>query len=81
MRRHLFAFLAFVNMTACAHRPAVTSVAIPVPCIAQVPERPKPLPQPIPADARVGLDLALAKLAEWVGYGEKADAVMRGCVK
>lgn len=54
----------------------------PVACVkaADVPAQPAALP-PRPADARQALDLALGKLIEWAGYGEKADALLKGCAK
>jgi len=57
-------------------------VPVPVACVAaaDVPERPGPLP-PRPEDARQALDLAVAKVLEWVGYGEKADAVLAACTE
>lgn len=72
---------------ACASKPAIevrtvrVEVPVPVACVAaaDVPVRPGPLP-PRPEDARQALDLAVAKVLEWVGYGEKADAVLRGCL-
>ena len=54
----------------------------PVLCVkaADVPPPPAALP-PRPADARAALDLALAKVIEWSGYGEKADPLLRACSK
>ena len=54
----------------------------PVPCVqaADVPAPPAALP-PRPADARAALDIALAKVIEWTGYGEKADPLLRSCAK
>lgn len=83
----LVAVGALLLSAACSHGAAVevrtvrVEVPVPVPCVvaADIPERPGPLP-PRPADARQALDLAVAKVLEWVGYGEKADAVLRGCL-
>lgn len=79
---------ALILLSACASKPAIevrtvrVEVPVPIPCVvaADIPERPGPLP-PRPADARQALDLAVAKVLEWVGYGEKADAVLRGCAE
>ena len=79
---------SLILLSACASKPAIevrtvrVEVPVPVACIAvaDVPERPGPLP-PRPEDARQALDLAVAKVLEWQGYGEKADAVLRGCTE
>lgn len=34
---------------------------------------------PRPADARQALDLALAKLLEWIDYASVADPMLKGC--
>lgn len=77
---------SLILLSACASKPAIevrtvrVEVPVPVACVAaaDVPERPGPLP-PRPEDARQALDLAVAKVLEWVGYGERADAVLAGC--
>ncbi len=79
---------SLILLSACASKPAIevrtvrVEVPVPVACVAaaDVPERPGPLP-PRPEDARQALDLAVAKVLEWIGYGEKADAVLRGCAE
>lgn len=79
---------SLILLSACASKPAIevrtvrVEVPVPVACIAaaDVPVRPGPLP-PRPEDARQALDLAVAKVLEWVGYGEKADAVLRVCAE
>ena len=49
-------------------------------CIARadIPDRPASLPKR-PASIVAALDIAVAKILEWTSYGEKADAVLRGC--
>ena len=78
---------SLILLSACASKPAIevrtvrVEVPVPVACvaIADVPERPGPLP-PRPEDARQALDLAVAWALKWQGYGEKANAVLQGCV-
>lgn len=44
----------------------------------QVRETVPPAPlSPRPADVSSALDVAIAKLCEWVGYGEKADLLLQ----
>ena len=52
----------------------------PVACVraADIPTPPAALPAR-PADARAALDLAIAKVLAWQGYGEKADPLLRNC--
>lgn len=79
---------SLILLSACASKPAIevrtvrVEVPVPVACvaIADVPERPGPLP-PRPEDARQALDLAMAKILEYFGYADKADAVLRGCAE
>ncbi len=84
--RAIYCLPALLLLGACATRPgiAVRTVTAPVVrvetcvAIADIPAPPAALPRR-PASAVVALDLAVAKLLEWTSYGEKADAVMRGC--
>lgn len=77
---------SLILLSACASKPAIevrtvrVEVPVPVACVAaaDVPERPGPLP-PRPEDARQALDLAVAKVLEWIGYGEKASAIFLVC--
>lgn len=83
---HAAAAASLILLSACASKPAIevrtvrVEVPVPVACVAaaDVPVRPAPLP-PRPEDARQALDLAVAWVLKWQGYGEKADAVLRGC--
>lgn len=78
---------SLILLSACASKPAIevrtvrVEVPVPVACVAvaDVPVRPGPLP-PRPEDARQALDLAVAKILEYFGYADKADAVLRGCL-
>lgn len=78
---------SLILLSACVSKPAIevravrVEVPVPVACvaIADVPERPGPLP-PRPEDARQALDLAVAWVLKWQGYGEKASAVLAACV-
>jgi hypothetical protein len=71
----------------CAHKePAmqVRTVEVPVlrveKCVAagDVPRRPAALPKR-PKSISAALDLAVAKVLEWQSYGDRADAVLKGC--
>lgn len=85
---HTAAAASLILLSACASKPAIevrtvrVEVPVPVACVAaaDVPQRPGPLP-PRPEDARQALDQAMAKLLEYFGYADKADAVLRGCVE
>ena len=78
---------SLILLSACASKPAIevrtvrVEVPVPVACVAvaDVPVRPGPLP-PRPEDARQALDLAVAWVLKWQGYGEKANAVLQGCL-
>lgn len=85
---HAAAAASLILLSACASKPAIevrtveVLKPVPVACVAAVdiPERPGPLP-PRPEDARQALDLAVAKVLEWQGYGERASAVLAGCIE
>lgn len=81
------ALILLVLLAGCASAtPAVRVETVEVPvirvekCVAasDIPARPAALP-PRPEDIRAALDLAYAKVLEWVGYGERAEAVLQGC--
>lgn len=74
-------------LAGCAHKQPgieVNTVEVPVirveKCLAagDIPKRPADLPKR-PANISSALDVAVAKVLEWMSYGAKADAVMRGC--
>jgi hypothetical protein len=76
--------LAPLALAACS-TPTVTkiqTVTVDVPVAvqpitaAQVPVPPAPLGKR-PADARDALDVALGKVCEWIGYGLRADPLLR----
>lgn len=47
-----------------------------------IPVRPSPLQSGRrPTDLETALSLALAKLSEWVRYGNQTEVVLRGCVE
>lgn len=79
--------LAFV-LAGCAGKPPpavdVRTVEVPVvrveKCleVADLPRRPAALPKR-PATIGAALDVAVAKILEWQTYGDRADAVMKGC--
>lgn len=78
---------SLILLSACASKPAIevrtveVLKPVPVACVKRedIPVRPGPLP-PRPEDARQALDLAVAWVLKWQGYGEKANAVLQGCV-
>jgi hypothetical protein len=79
--------LAALLVSGCATKPPaveVRTVQVPVIrverclAVADVPRKPGALPKR-PKDIRAALDVALAKVLEWQGYGERTDAVLRGC--
>lgn len=85
--------LCAVLLTGCASSPQAVRVEtvrvnVPVGCVepANVPALPAPLP-PRPDDARPALDIAVAKLVEFMGpnldnkggYAGKANALLTGC--
>lgn len=82
--------LLLVALAACAstRQPAVQIETVEVPVIRVetcvepeiIPNRPDPLPKR-PASLSSALDLAYAKVREWMGYGELADPIMRGCAR
>lgn len=82
----LFPFLLLAGCATAEPAVRVETVEVPVirveKCVAKadVPELPAALP-PRPSYLPAALDLALAKVLEWVSYGEKADAVLQGCAE
>lgn len=62
--------------------PMRVEIPVAVACVKpeQLPVRPRPLAEtPMPTAAPDALDLALAKVAEWVGYGTVAEPLLRNC--
>ena len=85
--RRLLSLCGALALSGCATAQRgieVRTVEVPVlrveTCIdeADIPRRPGPLPRR-PASAVAALDIAIAKLLEWTSYGEKADALLKGC--
>lgn len=76
--------VAGAALAACAGKPPVevriqrveVPVAVQPIAPAQVPAMPKPLPKR-PASVSAALDLALAKVCEFVGYALRADPLLR----
>ena len=74
-------------LAGCASAPPavdVRTVRVPVvrveKCLApaDVPKRPGALPKR-PSTISAALDVAVAKILEWQNYGDRADAVLKGC--
>lgn len=84
----VFAISALL-LSGCGPKPGVrvdvqrVLVEVPVPCVSDLPERPDKLTaDDLPADARDALRIAVAALMAWQGaggYGDRAEAVMKGC--
>lgn len=80
--------IALLALAGCAGKPLpaveVRTVEVPVlrveKCIAKadVPAKPAALPKRPQAIGKA-LDVAVAKVLEWQTYGDRADAVMKGC--
>ena len=80
--------IAAALLAGCAGKapPAVEVRTVEVPvvrvekCIAKrdIPTKPGPLPKR-PKAISQALDVAVAKVLEWQSYGDRADAVMKGC--
>jgi hypothetical protein len=80
--------LPLFALAACATKPTpgieVRTVEVPVirveKCLSpgDIPAKPKALP-PRPKSAGGALDVAVAKVLEWEIYGDKAEAVLKGC--
>jgi hypothetical protein len=88
-----FAAILLLGAAGCA-KPNSTPSAVEVrvveklvevqrPCPATKPDRPAPLPRPLPTDSVQLAALLGLKLAEWSapgGYGDRASAVMDLCI-
>lgn len=84
--KRLVVIIAALVLTGCAHKAVqVRTVEVPVirvtKCLAEqdIPSRPSDLGKRSTSNARILADLLLAKVRQWEAYGDKADAVLKGC--
>lgn len=84
-----YALIAVALLTGCATakepgvevRTVETVVTRVEHCVAEkdIPKRPSALPRRSTNDARVLADILLAKVRQWELFGDRADAVLKGC--
>ncbi len=84
MKRLIVLCLALAGCASVPPAVEVRTVKVPVirveHCLTpgDVPKRPGSLPKR-PASISAALDVAVAHILAWQSYGEKADAVLKGC--